>query len=300
MNILITGGNGFLGTHLTQFLNNQGHNITIFDNFSNSKLSESKNKIKIIEGDILDYSKLSKSMKDMDFIIHLAAQINVEDSINNPEHTMSINVQGTKNVLQSCVDNKISKFIAASSAAVFGNNLHMPLTEESSKNPISPYGQSKLFMEEIILKYSKQYNLNSIILRFFNLYGVGQSKQYAGVISKFIDKIKKNKNLEIYGAGEQSRDFIHIDDAINSINLAVKNINGKIGKIYNVGNGTSTTILELAQLLLKISKKHLQIIHKSQLDGDIIHSQTSIKEITNDLGFRPQISLEKGLKQLFH
>ena len=301
MNIFITGGTGFLGTHLTKFLIKQGHNITIFDNFSNSdsKIFLTNDKIKIIEGDILDYSKVCDSMKNMELVIHLAAQISVEDSIKNPKNTMKINVQGTQNLLDSCMENKISNFIAASSAAVFGHQSVMPLTEESSKNPISPYGKSKLMMEAKILEFSKQHKLNSIILRFFNLYGDGQSPQYAGVITKFLENIKKNTNLEIYGTGKHTRDFIHVDDAINSFDLAIKSIHGKVGKIYNVGSGTSTTILELAQLLLKISGKDLQIILKPQLEGDIIHSQTSIKQISSDLGFTPKISLQKGLEQFF-
>ena len=125
------------------------------------------------------------------------------------------------------MENKISNFIAASSEAVFGNQSEMPLTEESTKNPISPYGKSKLIMEEKILEFSKQNDLNSMILRFFNLYGTGQSPQYAGVITKFLEKIKKNMNLEIYGNGEQTRDFIHIDDVTRCFDLAMKNIDGK-------------------------------------------------------------------------
>ena len=301
MDIFITGGTGFVGTHLTKFLINQGHTVTIFDNFSNSKsILSITNKIKIIEGDILDYSKLFDSMKNMELVIHLAAQISVKDSIINPDKTMKINVQGTQNILKSCIENKIQNFIAASSAAVFGNPSTMPLIEEYLKNPVSPYGKSKLMMEEKIIEFSKIHKLNSIILRFFNLYGPGQSPQYAGVITKFLEHIKKDTNLEIYGNGKQTRDFIHIDDAIGSFDLAIKKIDGKVGKIYNVGSGTSITILELAQLLLEISEKNLKIIHKLELEGDIIHSQTSIEQITDDLGFTPKISLENGLKQFLN
>ena len=301
MNIFITGGAGFLGSHLTQFLIDQGHTITIFDNFinSNSKIFLNDDKVKLIEGDIIDYSKLSKSMNNVELVIHLAAQISVKDSLKNPENTIKINVDGTQNLLKSCIENKIKNFIAASSAAVFGDQSIMPLTEESPKNPISPYGKSKLLMEEKILEFSKQNNFNSIILRFFNLYGFGQSIQYAGVITKFLENIKNNSNLMIYGKGEQTRDFIHVDDAISSFDLAIKNINRKIGEIYNVGSGQSITILELAQSLLKISKKDLKIIHKPELDGDIIQSLTSIEHITTDMGFTPKISLEKGLTQFF-
>ncbi len=301
MNIFITGGAGFLGSHLTQFLIDQGHIVTIFDNFtnSNSKIFLNDDKVKLIEGDIINYSKLSKSMNDIELVIHLAAQISVKDSLKNPKNTIKINVDGTQNLLKSCIENKITNFIAASSAAIFGDQSVMPLTEKSSKNPISPYGKSKLLMEEKILEFSKQNNFNSIILRFFNLYGLGQSIQYAGVITKFLENIKNNSNLMIYGTGEQTRDFIHVDDAISTFDLAIKNINQKIGEIYNVGSGQSITILELAQSILQISKKNLKIIHKPELDGDIIQSLTSIEHIATDMGFTPKISLEKGLKQFF-
>ena len=295
MKIFITGGTGFIGSHLTKFLINQGHNITIYDNFSNSK-SNSDSQIKIIEGDILDHSKILNSMKNMDLVIHLAAQISVIDSISNPDNTLKINVEGTHNILDSCVKNNIKNFIAASTAAVFGHSSEIPLTEEAPTNPISPYGKSKLIMEKEILEFSQKHNLNSIILRFFNLYGVGQSLQYAGVITKFMKNIHTNTDLEIYGNGNQTRDFIHISDAINSFDLAIKNIDGKIGKIYNVGTGTSTTILELAKLLLKISRKNLKINFKSNLDGNITHSQTSIDLLRTELGFVPKIKLHEGLK----
>lgn len=302
MNILITGGTGFLGTHLTNFLIKHGHSITILDNFSNSdsKTSLTSNKIKIIEGDICDSSKLSKSMKNIELVIHLAAQISVDDSIKNPENTMMINVQGTQNLLESCVENNISNFIAASSAAVFGNPSTLPLTEDSPKNPISPYGTSKLMMEEKILEFSKENNLNSTILRFFNLYGIGQSPQYAGVITKFLKNIHENKPLEIFGNGNQIRDFIHIDDAVNCINLTIKKMAGKTGRIFNVGSGKSTSVLELANLLLTLSGKNLPICFSPPIDGDIEYSQTSIELAKKELGFEPKISLQEGLSKLLN
>ena len=299
MNIFITGGSGFLGTHLTKFLINQGHHITIFDNFSNSnsKFFSIDNKIRIIEGNILDYSKVFDSMKNMELVIHLAAQISVKDSIENPENTMKINVQGTQNLLESCIENKTSNFIAVSSAAVFGNPSDIPLTEESLKKPISPYGKSKLMMEEKIIDFSKKHNLNSIILRLFNLYGQGQSPEYAGVITKFLERIREDKPLEIYGKGNQTRDFIHVDDATECINLAIKKLDGNTETIYNVGSGKIISILDLAHLLLKLSGKELPINYKPEIEGDILHSQTSISLVRKELGFEPQISLEEGLSR---
>ncbi|MCV0399553.1 MAG: NAD-dependent epimerase/dehydratase family protein [Nitrosarchaeum sp.] len=299
MNVLITGGAGFIGSHLIRYLNKQGNSITIFDNFSNSSNAIiSGYDIKLIEGDILDYSLLSKSLKNIDIVIHLAAQISVIDSIKNPQHTMKINVIGTQNVLDACLENNVKNFIAISSAAIFGNQDTL-LTENSNPEPISPYGQSKLLMEKRIIDFSKKHLLNSIILRFFNLYGSGQSSQYAGVITKFLENIRENKPLEIYGTGNQTRDFIHIDDAIECIHLAIKHINKNTAKIYNVGSGKSTSILDLANLLSKLSGRNLPINFKPDTKGTILYSKTSIALAKKELGFEPKISLQAGLSKFF-
>ena len=297
MNILITGGMGFLGTYLSEYLNKQSHKITIFDNFSNSQMKKLDSTIQIIEGDILDYPLLSKSLNNIEVVIHLAAQISVTKSIEDPDDTLKINVNGTQNVLDACLEHNIRNFISVSTAAVFGTTSVIPLTENSTPNPISPYGRSKLMMEEKIIDFSKKHNLNSIILRLFNLYGQGQSPEYAGVITKFLERIRENKPLEIYGKGNQTRDFIHVDDATECINLAIKKLDGNTGKIYNVGSGKIISILDLAHLLLKLSGKELPINYKPEIEGDILHSQTSISLVRKELGFEPQISLENGLSR---
>ena len=152
-------------------------------------------------------------------------------------------------------------------------------------------------MEESIINFSKKHNLNYIILRFFNIYGLGQSLQYAGVITKFLKNIGEGKPLEIYGDGNQTRDFIHIDDVVECINLAMRNLEGKSGRIYNIGSGKNTSILELADILLKLSRKDLPIHFKSMTKGDIIHSKTSINLAKVELCFELKISLQEGLSR---
>ena len=296
MNILITGGMGFVGLHLCEYLVKQDHKIIIYDNLSNSQTIRLDSNIQIIEGDILDYPLLSKSLKNIQTVIHLAAQISVTDSIKDPDNTIKVNVVGTKNLLNGCIENNIKNFIGISTAAVFGNQ-NTVLTENSKTDPISPYGKSKLIMEESIINFSKKHNLNYVILRFFNIYGLGQSPQYAGVITKFLKNIREGKSLEINGNGNQTRDFIHIDDVVECINLAMRNLEGKSGRIYNIGSGKNTSILELANLLLKLSRKDLPIHFKSMTKGDIIHSQTSINLAKKELCFEPKISLQEGLSK---
>lgn len=266
MNVLVTGGAGFIGSSLVNSLLEKGKKVTIFDNLSNSSeekiFSLTKNGAIFVQGDIIDYNSIKTALNNIDFVIHLAAKINVYESILNPKETFQINVTGTINVLKACVENKIKNIIVASSAAIYGQPTTLPLSEQSLACPISPYGESKVKMEEELQKFSKNYNLNSIILRFFNVYGKGQTEDYAGVIIKFLKNIDENSSIIIYGDGSFTRDFVSLNDIIDSINLAISNIEGKRGNSYNIGTGKFVNIKELAQLMLKISGKELPIEFK--------------------------------------
>ncbi len=297
MQILITGGCGFVGSHLSKYLLEKGHKVVAYDNFSNSKKNENSLQPRVIKGDILDLSHISKCLEKIDLVIHLAAQISVIDSNSHPEKTLKINVQGTENVLNACVKQQVKNFIGISSAAVFGNQNNI-LSENSPTLPISVYGKSKLLMEKMIVDFSKNHNINSVILRFFNLYGKNQSPQYAGVIAKFLDKIKNCQPVVICGDGSQTRDFVHVDDAISCIDLAIQKMDGKSGEIYNVGSGQSTKILDLAKLLICLSKKNIPISFLDPIENDIIHSRTSIELASDDLGYVPKRTLQDGLSEL--
>jgi len=300
MQILVTGGAGFIGNHLVQSLSD--HDVTIFDNFSNSSISEishlEKNNVKIIKGDITKLKSLESSLNYFDIVIHLAAQINVDVSVSNPDYNNKVNVIGTKNLLDFCVKKNIKNFITASSAAVFGESTDLPLTEKSPLVPISPYGESKVSMEKLVKEYAEKFDMNCIVLRFFNIYGLGQSDEYAGVISKFIKQIHKNDDLIIFGDGKQTRDFLSIHDLIVAINSATKNIKGKRGLCINIGSGKSISINELANLMISLSKKSLKIKYEPRKKGDINHSSTLITCAQNELNFIPKISLEDGIQTL--
>jgi len=300
MKIFVTGGAGFIGKHLVKKLIEEDLEITIFDNFSNAKkndLNKFCNKIRIISGDITNYDVINKNLSGQDIVIHLAAKISVNDSIINPEKTFETNVHGTENVLKACITNNVKKFIAISSAAVYGDNINSKklLNEKSDTNPISPYGESKFKMEEKIFNFSRKYKMKCIILRLFNVYGKGQSIEYAGVISKFGDNIKNNQHLTIYGEGTQMRDFVSVDDIVNLINSIIFSESEKDYVICNVGSGKSTSILELAELMIRLSKKELKIIHVEEKEGDIMSSSTDIEKAKKEFGYTPQISLIEGL-----
>ena len=285
MRIFITGGAGFIGIHLCKKLSTL-HKVTIYDNFSNSNQKDFLTipNVTLVIGDILDHSKLSHSMKNHDIVIHLAAKTDVIDSVNNPDNTFQTNVNGTQNVLDSCNLHNIPKLIVMSSAAIYQNSDSI-VSESSNTEPSSPYGQSKLDMEKIIIS-SK---LNYSILRLFNVYGNGNT---GGVIANFGKNISENKPLIIFGDGKAVRDFVHIDDVIGSIILCM---NSKSG-LYNIASGVGTSITNLANLFVQSSEN--KIIYKSARMGEITYSVADISKSQSDLGFSPKISLKDGLKTL--
>jgi len=277
------------------------HEITIFDNFSSSSKNDItyllENGVSLVTGDVLDYDLLLKSISNHDYVIHLAAQTSVSESVANPEITINIIVNGAVNVLKSCVKANVKNLIFSSSAAVYGNSLDTLISENSQLSPLSSYGASKLVAEYNLQAFSKFFGLNCISLRLFNVYGNGQSTD-AGVIRKFLKNILEEIPLEIFGDGTQTRDFVHISDVIEAFYGAIRNIEAKRGKVYNIGSGSATSINELASLLISSKGKDLQLIHKPALEGEIKDSKADISLAKNDIGYSPQMSLSDGLTSL--
>ena len=301
MKFLVTGGAGFIGRHLITKLLHDGHDITIFDNFSSSSKNDVvhllENGVNLVTGDILDYDLLLKSMSNYDFVIHLAAQTNISQSIAEPKTTAGIIVDGTVNVLKCCVKTNVKGIVFSSSAAVYGDSLDTPISETSQPNPVSPYGASKLVAEYNLQAFSKFFGLNCISLRLFNVYG-GDKSSKMDVVRKFLKNISEGLPLEIFGDGKQTRDFVHILDVIQAIYCAIKNIEAKRGDIYNIGSGNSTSINELALLLISSKGKDLQIIHKPPIEGEIKYSKADISLAETDIGYSPKVSLRNGLANL--
>jgi len=300
LKILITGGAGFIGSSLAKTMMEKGNNIKILDNLSHSSKKSitnlQNNGVEFCEGDITNFNQTKKAVNDCDVVLHLAAKISVQESISNPQETKKVNVKGTENILRACVETGTTNLIAASSAAVYGIPEKLPLNENSSLRPISPYGQSKVMMEQKIKEYAAKHDFDCIILRIFNAYGSGQSDEYAGVITKFTKSILQNKPLTIFGDGSFSRDFIHISDVVSSFEGAIKNLKRKKGQSYNIASGNQTSIKSLAKLMLKLSGKDLQIIHKPSKKGDIPRSHASIDLAKKELAWMPKISLKEGIR----
>jgi len=300
----VTGGAGFIGKYCVRSFLEKNFGVTIFDNFSNS----SEDKIQtlldaganLVKGDITVPDEVSNAISGHDIVVHLAAKINVQESFVNPNLTKHVNVDGTKNLLEACKENKITDIIVVSSAAVYGDckDSKTYLSENSNTNPTSPYGESKLEMEKNVIDYSEKYGFNAVILRFFNIYGIGQSPEYAGVITKFLQKIKEGKSLEIYGDGLQTRDFVSINDVTDFFNEIILKMDGKRGNVYNIASGQSISINDLAKLMVSISEKDLNILHSSPKKGDIKFSHADIALAEKDLGYQPKIDLKDGIRNL--
>ena len=300
MNILVTGGAGFIGKNLVKFLLEKENSVTIFDNFSNSS-EKSINFLtemgaKIVKGDITNIKDLENVIENYDTIIHLAAQISVLESIKNPDKTFQVNVEGTNNVLSICKKNFVKKIVIASSAAVYGeSSQNNQLKEESQMEPISPYGESKMKMEQNIIKFANNNKIDYVILRFFNIYGIGQSPEYAGVITKFLKNIINEESLKIFGDGLQTRDFVAIHDVIQSIyNALICDKNG----VFNIASGEKITIKELAKQMITLSGKTLEIQFLAEKQGDIRHSQANIERSKNQIAYSPKWELKEGIKEL--
>lgn len=299
MRVFVTGGTGFIGSNLSRYLIERGHHVVIFDNLSNSSkdsVSDIKSdRLEFVMGDITDTDALIEASAGCDIVVHLAAQISVQRSMEHPKETMRINVDGTRNVINACEKNRMG-VIAASSAAIFGDTCGRDevLDEDYTCSPLSPYGQSKLEMEKLLKKYE-----SSIILRFFNIYGPGQTSEYAGVISKFAGFIKNDSDVIIYGDGQQTRDFISIDDIVRAIKHAIPRI-GLKPNTYNIGTGTSISVNNLARIMLEMTSANNKIIHKEQKTGDIRFAQTSIQRAREYMDFECETLLADGIKKYWN
>ncbi|MCD6525710.1 MAG: NAD-dependent epimerase/dehydratase family protein [Desulfuromonas sp.] len=300
MNILITGGAGFIGSHLTELLLEQGHTVQVIDNFSTGKRANlpASPRLKVIEADVRDRAALMQVTKEMDAIVHLAAVASVQASVEDPVTTHDVNLGGTINLLEAARINNVKRFVFASSASVYGDVQQLPVSQDTPLAPLTPYAADKLASEHYIDFYRRQHGLTTAIFRFFNIYGPRQdpSSPYSGVISIFIEKAINNQPITIFGDGLQSRDFVYVSDLTNVLSQALVTDTPHCGAI-NVGNGCQTTLLELIETVQSLTKQTLHISHAPARPGDIRHSVADAKPLQKAYNYSPAWPLAKGLEQ---
>ena len=298
MKALVTGGAGFIGSHIVEDLLKEKAEVRVLDNLSAGNLKNIPEKeIEFIKGDITDRAILDEIMKDVDYVFHEAAQTSVAYSITHPKTTWDINIRGTKLLLNAAVKAGVKRFIFASSAAIYGNALP-PLKESKEGKPISPYGDSKRMGEILMNEYYEKEGLDTVSLRYFNCYGPRQNpdSEYSGVISKFTKLISQKKSPTIFGTGSQTRDFIYVKDVVNANILAMKAKNTK-AESFNIATGSAISINELFKVLKSVFKSDIEPIFEPEKIGDIKYSFADVSKAKEHLDFEAETSIETGLKK---
>jgi len=301
---LVTGGAGFIGSHITDALVSNGCQVAVIDDLSTGKLSNLehvKDKIKFYEGDILDQVILEKAVKNCDVIFHQAAIVSVPWSIENPVNSAMVNEMGTLSVLESARKNNVRRVVIASSSAVYGDDPQLPKSENMALKPLSPYAVQKLTGEYYSSLYYKLYGLETVCMRYFNVYGPRQdpTSPYSGVISIFMSKAVSKKTPVIYGDGNQYRDFVFINDVVRA-NLLAASTDGASGEVFNVGTGKYVTINGLWEMACELSGINIKPEHESLKPGDIVESVANIDHAQKILQFKPEYSFKNGLEITFN
>lgn len=298
---LVTGGAGFIGSHLVERLVRDGEEVRVIDNFVTGKrqnLNHQVRKIELVEGDILDLATVRKAMKGIRYVFHQAALRSVPLSVDDPLSTNEVNSQGTLNILLAARDEGVKRVIYASSSSVYGNSPELPKNEQQACFPISPYAVSKLAGENYSLVFNKVYGLETISLRYFNVFGPRQdpASPYAAVIPRFISRALSGQALEVHGDGLQSRDFTYIDDVVEA-NILSSRAERCEGKVFNIACGEAHSLLDLIALLEKLLGKTLRIDYTPARSGDVRHTLADITRAGRQIGYHPMTTFEEGLVQ---
>lgn len=301
---LVTGGAGFIGSHIVERLLKEGHFVRVLDNFSSGKIENLSfthelraMSYELIRGDIRSFDTCLKATQGIDFILHQAALRSVPKSMLNPQEYNEVNIQGTLNLLKAAKKNKVKRLVFASSSSVYGEVKTFPEKEGFSPSPISPYALTKLAGEHYCRIFSKHFGLSTVCLRYFNVFGPRQSldDEYAVVIPKFITCLLKGEHPPIYGTGRQSRDFTYVKNVVQANLLAAKKGNFK-GEIFNVASGRDYTVLELVKILRKIMDRNTKPVFLPLRPGDVFKTQADLSKIKRMLGYSPKIDFIQGLK----
>jgi nucleoside-diphosphate-sugar epimerase len=296
---LVTGGAGFIGSHIAEELVAKGFFVRIVDNFLTGKeenIAPFLDAIELVRGDIRDLELCREAVKDMDYVLHQAALPSVPRSVEDPSLTNAINIEGTLNILVASKDASVRKVVFASSSSVYGDDEHLPKKESLMGNPLSPYAVTKLAGEKYCQIFSEIYGLPTVCLRYFNVFGPRQDpfSQYAAVIPNFITRLLSDKAPIIHGDGDQSRDFTYIANVVEA-NFQAALASDVSGQVFNLGNGVRTTVNDLAKTLTELMNKDIEPVHEEERPGDVKHSFADITKAEAALDYTPRVSLKDGL-----
>jgi UDP-glucose 4-epimerase len=302
-NVLVTGGAGFIGSHLTEALLQEGHHVRILDDFSTGKrenliFDKKYRSLRMIEGDIRHLAVCKKAMKDVEYVFHQAALPSVQRSVEDPQGSNSVNVEGTLNILLASREYKVKRVIYASSSSIYGDTPTLPKKEEMPPTPLSPYALQKYVGEQYCRLFYELYGLETVSLRYFNIFGPKQDPNsiYSAVIPKFIDALLQGSPPIIFGDGEQSRDFTYIENVVQA-NLLAISAEHLHGEAINIACAERTSLNQLVNILRKILGSKLSPVYEEPRKGDVRHSLADIHKGKEILNYEPKVGVELGLRK---
>jgi len=299
---LVTGGAGFIGSHISDRLLADGHRVRILDNFSTGKHENipASDNVEVMEGDVGSYDTVRTAMQQVDFVYHEAAIASVPETVDNPLASERVNYRGTLNILEAARHAGVKRVMFACSAAVYGDLPELPKQESMPVKPLSPYAVDKLASEQACQMYTRLYGLETVSLRYFNVFGPRQdpSSPYSGVISIFSDYINQGKQPAIYGDGEQTRDFVYVSDVVEA-NIKAATAPAAAGKAINIATGGKLSINELLKTICDLKGEPFAPLYKPGRQGDIRHSRADISAAREYLGWEPVVAFDDGLRKLF-
>jgi UDP-glucose 4-epimerase len=301
---LVTGGAGFIGSHLVDRLVAEGYFVKVIDDLSTGQLANiaghvEAGRVEFLRGDIRDLELIKKAVLDVDVVAHLAALTSVPFSMTNPDLVYDVNVSGSLNLIFNAIEAGVDRFVFASSCAVYGDTTVLPVSESAAFKPLSPYAESKLAIERCLRGLGSRGALDSVVLRFFNVYGPRQGlSEYSGVITKFFNCAKSRQPLVVYGDGSQTRDFVNVVDVVEGIYAAII-VGSAVGESFNIGTGKPTSVDDLAYTVLDLTGAAVGVRYEPARVGDINESYADIIKAKRLLSFEPKVLLREGLAALF-
>ncbi len=301
MKVLVTGGGGFIGSHLVDRLNADGHDVSVLDNFATGKrenLLHQLDEIELVEGDVQSYERVHTAVRGAEVVFHEAALPSVPRSVQDPLTSNATNVTGTLNVLLAARDEGVRRVVFASSSSVYGANPELPKREDMATLPIAPYAVAKLAAESYCRSFTSVFKLETVALRYFNVFGPRQDplSQYSAVIPNFITAALSGTEPVVFGDGEQSRDFTYIDNVVEA-NICAMQAEDVAGEAFNIAAGERTSLNRLVGLIAEITGQPMTARHEETRPGDVRHSEADVSKAQSRLGYSPIVSMEEGLRR---